>query len=177
MDHDAMKQEETYTFGSGGCCSGPGKWIWILLLLAVAGVMIAKNSGTKFGDEASAMNEPLLAVEPDVIVPTSESAPQGQSLPRLVDLGADTCTPCRRMLPILDDFKDNYAEHFGTEFIDVWKDPAAGKKYGINVIPTQIFFDADGKELFRHEGFFVKEEMLKKWQEFGIAPPAQASKE
>jgi thioredoxin 1 len=72
------------------------------------------------------------------------------------------------MKPILDDFKANYADAFTTEFIDVGENPDAGKKYRINVIPTQIFFDAAGKELFRHEGFYGKEDMLKKWQEFGV---------
>ncbi|OPZ03929.1 MAG: hypothetical protein BWZ10_03232 [candidate division BRC1 bacterium ADurb.BinA364] len=53
-------------------------------------------------------------------------------------------------------------------FIDVWKDSSAGARFGIRVIPTQIFFDAEGNELFRHEGFFSKEDILAKWQEFGV---------
>jgi thioredoxin 1 len=54
------------------------------------------------------------------------------------------------------------------EFIDVWKNPDAGKKYGIEVIPTQLFYDANGKELFRHVGFFGKEDILGKWKELGV---------
>ncbi len=50
------------------------------------------------------------------------------------------------MKPILDDLKANYADTFKTEFIDVWEDGEAGKAYGISLIPTQIFFGADGKE-------------------------------
>lgn len=72
------------------------------------------------------------------------------------------------MKPILDDLKANYADTFKTEFIDVWEDGEAGKAYGINLIPTQIFFGADGKELFRHEGFFSKEDILAKWKELGV---------
>jgi thioredoxin 1 len=68
----------------------------------------------------------------------------------------------------LDDLKKNYAEHFVTEFIDVWENPDAGKKHGIQMIPTQIFYDAEGKELFRHMGFFGKEDILKKWKELGV---------
>ena len=48
------------------------------------------------------------------------------------------------------------------------KEPEKAKEYGISIIPTQIFFDASGKELFRHEGFFSKEDILGKWKEFGI---------
>ena len=96
------------------------------------------------------------------------SSPQGQALPRLVDLGAGKCIPCKAMKPILDDLMANYAGTFKTEFIDVWENEAAKEQYKINLIPTQIFFDADGKELFRHEGFYSKEDILGKWKEFGV---------
>ena len=96
------------------------------------------------------------------------SASQGKALPRLVDLGAGKCIPCKAMKPILDDLMANYAGTFKTEFIDVWENEAAKAQYKINLIPTQIFFGADGKELFRHEGFFGKEDILGKWKEFGV---------
>ena len=62
----------------------------------------------------------------------------------------------------------NCAGRLDVEFIDVWKNGDAGEKYGIRVIPTQIFISAEGKELFRHEGFFSKEDILAKWKEFGV---------
>lgn len=96
------------------------------------------------------------------------AAAQTQVLPRLVDLGAGKCIPCKMMKPILDDLMANYAGTFKTEFVDVWENEAEGKKYGVKMIPTQIFFDASGKELFRHEGFFSKEDILAKWKEFGV---------
>ena len=89
-------------------------------------------------------------------------------LPRMVDLGAGKCIPCKLMKPILDDLKADYADRFTTVFIDVWEDREAGKPYGIEVIPTQIFYDAEGKELFRHVGFYGKEEILGKWKELGV---------
>ena len=61
-----------------------------------------------------------------------------------------------------------YAGRLLVEFIDVWQTPDAGKKFNINLIPTQIFLDGNGKELFRHEGFFAKKEILAKWKELGI---------
>jgi thioredoxin 1 len=90
------------------------------------------------------------------------------NLPRLVDLGADKCIPCKMMAPILEELKTTYAGKLQVDFIDVWKNPDEAKKSGIRVIPTQIFYDASGKELFRHEGFFSKEDILGKWKEFGI---------
>ena len=89
-------------------------------------------------------------------------------LPRLVDLGADKCIPCKAMAPILKELKAEYAGRMDVEFIDVWKDPKPGKAYKIKLIPTQIFFDASGKERFRHEGFFGKEDILAKWKELGV---------
>jgi thioredoxin 1 len=89
-------------------------------------------------------------------------------LPRLVDLGADKCIPCKMMTPVLADLKTSYAGQMEVEFIDVWKDPEAGKAYRINLIPTQIFFDATGRELYRHQGFFSKKDILAKWKELGV---------
>ncbi|MFC1676256.1 thioredoxin family protein, partial [Planctomycetota bacterium] len=89
-------------------------------------------------------------------------------LPRLVDLGADKCIPCKVMAPMLEELKKDYAEIFTVEFIDVWKNPAAAESYGIRSIPTQIFFGTDGEEVFRHEGFFSGEAILAKWKELGI---------
>jgi thioredoxin 1 len=90
------------------------------------------------------------------------------AIPKLIDLGSETCVPCKLMAPILDELKMEYAGRFDVIFIDVWKDRSAGPKHGVRVIPTQIFFDAEGKELFRHEGFFSREDILGKWQELGF---------
>lgn len=95
-------------------------------------------------------------------------AAESGKLPKLIDLGADKCIPCKMMAPILKELKTEYAGRMDVEFIDVWKSPDAGKPYKIRLIPTQIFFDASGKELFRHEGFFGKEDILKKWKEVGV---------
>ena len=81
------------------------------------------------------------------------------ALPRLVDLGAGKCIPCKRMAPILEALKVDYTGAVDVQFIDVWQNPQAGKPYGIRLIPTQIFFDRTGRERFRHEGFFAREEI------------------
>ena len=91
------------------------------------------------------------------------------ALPRLVDLGAGKCIPCKQMKPILDDLARNYTDQFAVVFIDVWENREEGGKYGIRMIPTQIFYGADGKELARHEGFMAKKDTLAKWKELGVA--------
>jgi len=91
-----------------------------------------------------------------------------QKLPRLVELGAKSCIPCKMMAPILEELRSEYKGKLRVEFIDVWENPAAGDQYKIRVIPTQIFFDPSGKELFRHVGFMSKEDILSKWKELGF---------
>jgi thioredoxin len=98
------------------------------------------------------------------------------ALPRLLDLGADKCIPCKMMMPVLKELTKEYAGRLEVQFIDVWKSPDAGKAYRIQLIPTQIFFDAAGKELFRHEGFFSKADILAKWKELGVNLNSPVSK-
>lgn len=101
--------------------------------------------------------------------PTAEVAPSPtpKARPRLLDLGAKSCVPCRMMAPILEDLRVNYSDRFQTIFIDVWERPEAGQQYRIRMIPTQIFYDGDGRELGRHEGFMSKEDILGTWRRLG----------
>ena len=96
------------------------------------------------------------ASKPPRVIPP---APAPASLPRIVDLGAGKCIPCKRMAPILEALKVDYAGAVNVQFIDVWQNPDAGQPYKIRLIPTQIFFDRSGKERFRHEGFFAREDI------------------
>lgn len=121
------------------------------------------------------MSATLCACKSVTTVAATSSTTTGVNLPRLVDLGATKCNACKLLAPILEDLKKTYAGKLDVLFIDVWENPDAATPYNITSIPTQIFFDAQGKELFRHEGFFSKEEILAKWKELGVdlsAPPA-----
>lgn len=94
--------------------------------------------------------------------------PEKKPLPKLLDLGAGKCIPCKMMVPVLDGLRKEYAGQLDVEFIDVWENPDAGKQHGIEVIPTQIFYDVNRKELFRHIGFFSQDDILAKWKELGV---------
>jgi len=126
------------------------KLVAIVLLLAAVGAVLALKS-----------RRPAPAAVP-------EPAAQPVALPRLVDLGAGKCAACKAMAPILDELKITLAGQVQVEFIDVWENQKAAEAYGIRVIPTQIFLAADGKELFRHEGFFSREDIVAKWKELGV---------
>lgn len=106
---------------------------------------------------------------------TAQVAATNAALPRLLDLGAGKCVPCKAMAPILEELKKSHAATFTVEFIDVWKDPEAAKPYKIKLIPTQIFYAADGRELFRHQGFMGRDDILAKWKELGVDPGTPAA--
>ena len=89
-------------------------------------------------------------------------------LPMLLELGSHKCPPCRQMIPILDELRAKYAAKFQIKYIDVRKNGAAASEYGVRKIPTQIFYDRNGKEVFRHVGFYSKKDILATWLKLGI---------
>ena len=86
----------------------------------------------------------------------------------MVDLGAKKCIPCKMMSPVLEELEKEYKDRAAIIFIDVWVNPDAAKKYGIRTIPTQIFYDSEGKEVLRHEGFFDKAGIIAELQKLGV---------
>lgn len=85
-----------------------------------------------------------------------------------VELGSVNCIPCKKMQPIMASIEKKYGGQVKVTFYDVWKDPAPAKKFGITLIPTQVFLDNNGNELMRHEGFFPEEEIDKFLQSKGL---------
>lgn len=79
----------------------------------------------------------------------------------LMELGSEWCMPCKLMRPVLEKLKRDYPKDLKVIIVDVSKDKEAGSKYGIKVIPTQIFFDREGKEYKRHMGYLPEQEILK----------------
>lgn len=141
----------------------------IIALILVVGIVIAikqqgKNMNTGQSSTANSQTD-TKAEKTDV---DSKKSTMTENLPKLVDLGAGKCIPCKMMAPMLEEIKKEYAGKLEVFFIDVWENPDEAKKYNIKMIPTQIFYDASGKELSRHEGFFSKEDILAKWKELGI---------
>lgn len=111
-----------------------------------------------------------------VIAIAADPAPA--KLPTLLDLGSKKCIPCKKMEPILEALGKDFAGRMTVTFIDVNADDAgrkAAETWAIQLIPTQIFLAADGKELFRHEGFYSREDILAKWKELGVDLGAPAA--
>ena len=86
----------------------------------------------------------------------------------MVDLGAKKCIPCKMMAPIIEELVKEYQGRAAVVFIDVWENPDAGPKYRLHAIPTQIFYDAQGLEVSRHEGFMDKKSIVAVFQQQGV---------
>lgn len=89
----------------------------------------------------------------------------------MIDLGAKKCIPCKMMAPILEKLEKTYKNKAAIIFIDVWENRDQAPRFSIQGIPTQIFFDADGKEVYRHLGFFPEEAIVSQLQKMGVEPP------
>lgn len=91
-----------------------------------------------------------------------------QGMVTMVDIGAKKCIPCKMMAPILERLEAQYRGRAAIRFIDVWENPDAGKPFGIGLIPTQIFYDASGKEQYRHEGFLAEDAIQARLTQMGV---------
>ncbi|MHC5100697.1 MAG: thioredoxin family protein [Planctomycetota bacterium] len=120
------------------------------LVVVVCGVMIAKNLKT---------HQQAAGLADDTVI--------GKGKPVLLEVGSHSCVPCKKMMPILAELSTEQSA-FTVSFVDVWAAEEKSEQYNIELIPTQIFFDKYGAELFRHVGFYPKEDILKKWKELGI---------
>lgn len=98
--------------------------------------------------------------------PIDEARQSGK--PTMVDLGADGCRPCDMMTPILEELKKEYAGKVNILFVHVRKEQILAARYGVQSIPVQVFFDKGGKEVFRHVGFFPKDQITAKLAEMGV---------
>jgi thioredoxin 1 len=105
-------------------------------------------------------------------LPSATDAFVRQSLssgkPTVIDLGARTCIPCKKMAPILETLSSEYHSKASVLFIDVHENQVAAEKFRIQMIPTQVFFNAQGKEVKRHVGFMEKAEIVKELKAAGL---------
>ncbi len=129
----------------------------IFLAIALVGLALAL---------AACGGEP--AAGPAASPSTAGSTAAGAPLVTFVELGSDNCIPCREMRPVMDAITRDYAPDVVVVFYDVYERGDMAKKYGVRVIPTQVFLDESGKEFYRHEGFLPREAVEELLAERGI---------
>ena len=140
-----------------------------LALIGLVVTAMAAVVGMSIGQSASTAAEPTAAAKPAVV---------RTGVPKLIDLGSKECIPCKLMWPILEEMKKDLAGKLQVEFIDVGlkENLPLGKQHGVKLIPTQVFLDAEGKELWRHEGYISRHGILDKFRELGYALADEALK-
>ena len=102
----------------------------------------------------------------------SDAQPAGvvpvKGMVTMVDLGANSCIPCKMMAPIIEKLEKEYRGKAAIVFIDVWKDKEPARRFGIRAIPTQIFFDKNGKEVYRHVGFMAEADIVSQLKKMDV---------
>lgn len=157
--------------------------ISVLLLVAVAigGIWFAKQREKAAKADAAALH-----------VTSAEDLARARSsgLPVVIDFGADSCAPCREMAPVLEELSRTLQGKAVIKFVDVWKYQELAEGYPLRVIPTQFFFDRDGKPFTpsdtrfgmilyadrdtrqhaftAHEGGMTREQLLSVLAEMGV---------
>ena len=92
----------------------------------------------------------------------------GKGKPTLAEFGWRTCIPCKAMKPILEELAVEYKDEVNVIIVEVYDHEDLSRRYGIRGIPTQIFFDKDGKEVARHAGYIAKEDILTLFSKIGV---------
>lgn len=102
-------------------------------------------------------------------VPKPEPEPPAKPkvLPRMWDYGSENCIPCKTMKGILDPMIVDYRDKVDIRIINVYEEKELAQQARIQIIPTQIFYNPDGKELYRHVGVYTRDSIVGKFKELG----------
>lgn len=125
------------------------KW-FSAVLLSLIGVLVFRGSGNTAGID-------------DVL---HSAKKEGKAV--MLELGSVGCIPCEQMKPVMEKLRANYKGKLEVIFVDVRKDRENGRRFGVAMIPTQVFLDRSGKEFHRHIGFYGYEEIVPVLKKAGI---------
>lgn len=130
--------------------------VLVFLIAVLAGAVISCSNEEPRSAPSAAVSSGAI---PDVPV---------KGMVTMLDIGATECIPCKMMAPIMEELEKEYHGKAAIVFIDVWQHREQGPKYGIRAIPTQIFYDKEGKEVYRHEGFMDKKSIVAMLEKLGV---------
>lgn len=133
--------------------------IVLMLLVTVSLVLVLKmshsggNSGSTSSTDTPSQGEGNSANSGDVGAVTKV---------KFLELGSVNCVPCKMMVPVMEEIEKEYGDQVEIIFYDVKTEEGSryAQQYHIQVIPTQVFLDKDGKEYFRHTGYFPKDDLV-----------------
>lgn len=143
------------------------------IAIAVAGIFIALVAAYLISKAIIRYGQgmPVPAVPPEIVRTTAAPVQKKSNIKvTFIELGSKDCLPCIMMSQVMDDIENEYEGQVLVRFYDVKTllGEPYGYKYGIRIMPTQVFLDAEGREYYRHEGFFAKEDVVKVLQMKGV---------
>lgn len=125
----------------------------LLIVAAIVAIFVVKNEKSKTDDIETTPNTSIAELSDDLknadfsLRETEEidfEQLSSYGLPIIVDYGADTCVPCKQMAPVLEKANKEFNGKAFIKFINVWDYPNAANNVPVQVIPTQVIFNADG---------------------------------
>ncbi len=144
----------------------------IVIIAIIACVALFATAMSQNETETTAENSDTAEVSPSFKVPVDFNDLPVKGVVTMIDLGAKKCVPCKMMAPILKKMETAYKDTAAIVFIDVWEHREQARRFGIRAIPTQIFYDQDGKEVYRHKGFMSEKAIVEQLTRMGVEKPA-----
>jgi len=144
----------------------------LLVAATAVALLVVLTASACGGDDGQGSDA---AVPPDAGTTTAAddgqtSSPGSRAQVTFVELGSDSCIPCKEMRPIMAEIEKKYSGSVEVVFYDVYEQGDKAEEFGIRVIPTQVFLDESGNEFYRHEGFLTLMAIESLLAERGIEP-------
>ena len=152
----------------------------VVTITEVTDTTVTIDSNSPLAGQDLTFDIKLVSIEPAGPQPSSTSS-QGSELtaillkqaltngrPTLAEFGRGTCIPCKEMKPILEDLAVQYKDKMNVSIVSVDDYDDLTSAYRVLAIPTQIIFDKDGDEIFRHVGFWAKDQIISQLNKSGI---------
>ncbi|MDP1647316.1 MAG: thioredoxin family protein [Rubrivivax sp.] len=135
-------------------------WVAAGTLLVAGGLMTAWVQLSQPAPAATAA-APVQDVVQDVVQVALQAGK-----PTVAEFGANACASCREMKPVLEALRREHGERIAVVEVDLIAQRAGGyiQRYGVQLMPTQVFFDASGREIGRHMGTISGAEILARLQ-------------
>ncbi|MHC4591392.1 MAG: thioredoxin family protein [Planctomycetota bacterium] len=171
---DASLEELHAHMAADASCRCRGLWqgAVVLALVLAVGVVIAGKARRRAAAAADRTPTPHAADRAGNAATPVADNPLAQALatgrPVVADFGRGMCIPCKMMKPILDDLKEQYKGRAEVLIIDIGDHPALAERCSIRTIPTQVFFDAGGHEVYRHEGSMPRDDVVSQLASMGV---------
>ncbi len=152
-------------FGKKGCVMRNVSGVPLILGMVL---LVLTVSCAEDGEKSGSIQQKALSAKGTVSVQEEESS---TALVTMYELGSKRCIPCKAMKKVMDSLEVRYPKGVDIVFHDVWSPEGKPyiKEFGVRSIPTQVFHDASGKEIFRHEGFFALDKIVELLKKSGVS--------